>query len=165
MESQFFQSPRASFAWEELKEAVKLRLTEISSPYPSQWDSKAYLKEKQAEFLEAIVSSVPTAAEQMLAIRYVHLKGMQINLAIERALFKNHPFIDVTNLADAELKMAKSEMDYMEEFNEVHSAASTLQKKWRRSRVKRLRIRTPSQSSDDDEEEEMNSGQRAPICQ
>ena len=164
MGSQLFQSPRASLAWHELKEAVKRRLTEISSPHASQWDSKADLKEKQAEFLEAIVSSVPTAAEQMLAIRYVHLKAMQINLAIERALFKSYPFIDVTNLADAELKMAKSELDYMEELNEVQSAASTLQKKWRRSRVKRLRIRTPSQSSDD-EEEEINSGQRAPICQ
>ena len=163
MGSQFFQSPRASLAWHELKEAAKLGLMDISSPYATQWDSKAYLKEKQKEFLEAILASAPTAAEQMLAIRYVHLKAMQINLAIERAIFETYPFIDVSRLADAELKMVKSEQDYLDELNEIQAAASTLQNKWRRSRVKKLRIRTPSQSSE--EEEELNSGEMAPICQ
>ena len=162
MDSQLFQRPRVDAAWHELKEAVKLRLAEISSPHASQWDSKTYLKEKQTEFLEATLASVATAAEQILAIRYVHLKAMQINLAIERALFETYPFMDAGNLADAEHKMAKSEKDYFEELNEIQSAASKLQKKWRRIRVKRLRIRTPSQS--DEDEDTLNSGERAPIC-
>lgn len=163
MGSQLFQNQKMEAAWSELKEAVKLLLADTSSPQASQCHANDNLKEKQKKFFEAALASAHGPAEEMLAIRYVHMKAMQINLSIKRALFATHPFIDAGTLADAEKMMAKSELDYVEELLHTHTAASTLQKRWRRIRIKRLRIRTPSYSDSDSENEEENSGERAPI--